>query len=57
MRPRRAASRMRRASRVVSIQPHQGGSVQLLLVVVVAVPVVVVVVDVKVVGEWEGVSD
>ena len=27
MRPRRAASRMMRASPVVSIQPHQGGSV------------------------------
>ncbi len=27
MRPRRAASRMRSASRVVSIHPHQGGSV------------------------------
>ena len=40
MRPRRAASRMMRASPVVSIQPHQGGSVQLLP------PTVVVVVDV-----------
>lgn len=28
MRPRRAASRMRRASPVVEIQPDQGGSVQ-----------------------------